>query len=259
MQYLYRYQPFNEKTYRIFTHGEIYFLSPKDLNDPFDCKVDFTFDGCTDDDILKFIEKGLKELNREAEIEKSLRWALSDKIGWQQNAKKQVFEILQPDVDKMGVLCFSEHRDDIIMWSHYSDGHKGFCLEFDKERLEAWKFCRHVDYEKEYLSFKEFDEAFPENEKSLKFLLRKSPHWKYEAEWRTIVNPFSDNQGNRVYKFPAEILTAVIFGCEMMDDDKKKIRDWLKGRKNQIKCYQATKKGNAFGLNINEINCEELK
>ena len=28
----------------------------------------------------------------------------------------------------MGVVCFSESYDNIIMWSHYSDNHKGFCL-----------------------------------------------------------------------------------------------------------------------------------
>jgi hypothetical protein len=37
-----------------------------------------------------------------------------------------------------------------------SDGHKGFCLEFDKEIREAWKFCRSVDYDKEYLSLKNY-------------------------------------------------------------------------------------------------------
>ncbi|MEW6419517.1 MAG: DUF2971 domain-containing protein [Nitrospirota bacterium] len=252
--YLYRYQPFNVQTMKIFTLNEVYFCSPKELNDPFDCKVDFTFDGCTDDDIRKFLEKGLKELNRESEIDKSFEYALNNKTLWQQNAKKQAIEILQPDIDKMGVLCFSEYRDDILMWAHYSDGHKGFCLEFDKVQLKAWKFCRPVNYDEEYLSFKEFNEAFPDNEKSLQqLLLRKSAHWKYEAEWRIIVNPY-DNHGNRSYTFPEEILTGVIFGCNMSDNDKKSIRSCIKGRKNRITFYQAKKKENEFGLDIEEID-----
>ena len=30
---------------------------------------------------------------------------------------------------KPGVCCFSEKVDDLLMWGHYADKHKGFCLE----------------------------------------------------------------------------------------------------------------------------------
>ena len=30
-----------------------------------------------------------------------------------------------------GVCCLSEKHDDVLMWSHYSNGHKGFCLKFE--------------------------------------------------------------------------------------------------------------------------------
>ena len=30
-----------------------------------------------------------------------------------------------------GVLSFSKLRDDILMWAHYGDKHRGLCLEFD--------------------------------------------------------------------------------------------------------------------------------
>lgn len=234
MQYLYRYQSMpndNTSDYmerisrveKILSHSELYFPSPKTFNDPFDSKVDFTFDGCTDDDIQQYLERVLKELHRESEINKNFEYALNNKNLWQQNLKGKAVEILQPDVDKMGILCFSEHCDDILMWSHYSDGHKGFCLEFDRERLEAWKFCRPVDYDQEYLSFKKFIEALPDpdNERSVQLLLRKSEHWIYESEWRIIVNPDNDNSGNWNYKFPEELLTGVIFGCQMTEDKKK--------------------------------------
>lgn len=32
---------------------------------------------------------------------------------------------------KSGVTCFSEERDNIIMWSHDANSHKGICLGFD--------------------------------------------------------------------------------------------------------------------------------
>ena len=30
--------------------------------------------------------------------------------------------------DSIGVSCFSEKPDDMLMWSHYADSHKGFCV-----------------------------------------------------------------------------------------------------------------------------------
>ena len=29
------------------------------------------------------------------------------------------------------ITCFSEIKDDILMWSHYSDSDSGFCVEYD--------------------------------------------------------------------------------------------------------------------------------
>ena len=32
---------------------------------------------------------------------------------------------------KTGILCFSENRDSPVMWAHYGDRYRGFCLGFD--------------------------------------------------------------------------------------------------------------------------------
>jgi len=267
MRYLYRYQRMpkdDEPEYlkrleilrKLFTHNELLFDSPLRFNDPFDCKIDFSFEGCTDKDIRGFIEEKQKYLKRNVDVEKEYEAAIGNKLEWQQNIMKSAIKNLQPDMDKMGILCFSNHRDDILMWSHYSDGHRGFCLEFDKKLLEAWKLCRPIDYDNKYLSFKEFNEAFPDNNEKLiqLLLLRKSEHWIYENEWRIIVKPDNDNSGNRYYTFPEELLTGVIFGCQMTEDKKNLIREYLMNRKNHIQFYEARKKENEFALEINEID-----
>ncbi len=38
---------------------------------------------------------------------------------------------LQKDVDGAGILSLSKVRDDILMWTHYADRHRGLCFEFD--------------------------------------------------------------------------------------------------------------------------------
>jgi len=34
-------------------------------------------------------------------------------------------------LEKYGVLCFSRSWNNVLMWSHYADRHKGICLGFD--------------------------------------------------------------------------------------------------------------------------------
>jgi hypothetical protein len=252
-QHLYRYQPFNEERMRIFTHNELFFCSPKDFNDPFDCKVDFSFEGCGLEDIKKFHEKALKYSTVKPDFNRLEKGEFDQEL-WKQNLKKSALGILQPETDKMGILCLSEKNDDILMWAHYADKHKGFCLQFDKAKLEAWKFCSPIDYEGKFLTFSEFNNAFPENNEKLIYLLllRKSEHWTYESERRIIVNPDDDNSGHRNYSIPEGLLTGVIFGCQMTDDNKKFIENLLGHKKSGIQFYEAKKKSNEYALEIRE-------
>jgi hypothetical protein len=45
-------------------------------------------------------------------------------------SQKQSCEVgYQPS--SVGIYCVSTNYDDVLMWSHYADSHKGICLEFD--------------------------------------------------------------------------------------------------------------------------------
>src|ERR1035441_3397334 len=43
-------------------------------------------------------------------------------------------EVLQEKVGLYyGIICFTERPDSLLMWGHYTDGHRGFVVEFDPE------------------------------------------------------------------------------------------------------------------------------
>lgn len=56
---LYRYRALNQYSLSELIHGEFYFSSPSNFNDPFDCKNMFSFDGATDDHWRIFLDKFL--------------------------------------------------------------------------------------------------------------------------------------------------------------------------------------------------------
>jgi hypothetical protein len=105
------------------------------------------------------------------------------------------------------------------MWSHYSDGHKGLCLEFDTKYFpfEDVSKIHRVIYQNRYpvLSPVAFiiKDFFP-----FEPALTKSRNWKYEKEWRILHQP-----GNIALEYDPRALTAIYFGCSMLDKVKNDI------------------------------------
>jgi len=107
-----------------------------------------------------------------------------------------------------GLLCFSKSWRHPMLWAHYADKHRGFCLGFDvnDEKLG------HVSY---------VNSRFPkpENPKTESFieklLYTKFAHWSYEDEYRLYVALNDQENGLYFVSFSDElILKQVIVGSE---------------------------------------------
>ena len=86
------------------------------------------------------------------------------------------------------VCCFSTSRDEDLMWSHYADGHKGFCIEYDFKSLgvldERVQLLFPVIYQD--LPSIEIDDPKDADESLAMFALTlKEKKWEYEQEWRS--------------------------------------------------------------------------
>ena len=51
-----------------FTHNELYFASPKDVNDPFDCKPPLNFMDCTDEEFMILLDASAKSFFEQCDI-----------------------------------------------------------------------------------------------------------------------------------------------------------------------------------------------
>lgn len=266
MEYLYKYLRFkkvderledwdNKRLEHIFSQNKLHFTSPMDFNDPFDCKMDFTFEGAGDSDYRKLFDGKLKHDypnlsggERKQKVDDLLKEKFHKTDEWKIYHRRMYSKLFEEEAASLGMLCVSENPDDILMWSHYGGGHTGFCLEFNKVVLkEFWGFCEPVEYRKAYLNFREVaDKAL--SLKIHKFLLSKSEHWAYEKEWRVIIN--CENPLNRDQIFPDHLLKGVICGCQMPEYNKDLIHRWIQDRGVRPKLYQASKKEDRYGLKI---------
>jgi hypothetical protein len=243
---IYKYQSFNENTKRNLILNSLWLSKPNNFNDVFDCSSLF----------VSAEKMSVNEWDKLISLQNKI--APNDMyVKLWQNAKnrevikkintERVSEFLLRFRDRIGVACFSEipcysnvNNEDVseknlnpsdfslVMWSHYAEGSKGFCLEFDTRYgiFEKEKVYLHkIDYTREFISVKPSimslepynDVEFKQlNDLCMKSITMKSMGWAYEKEWR-LINP---KKGNHYLKFGDKSLTAVYFGCCMPDDQK---------------------------------------
>ena len=204
---LYNYKRFNEYSLSILKDKTIWFAAAESLNDPFE---------------FGFYCPEMQINGIQIDVDS--------------------FEEAMRTMKQMGVLSLSEINDNILMWSHYSESHTGFCIEFertDSNDLGNWDLCAPVNYDENLPTFKPIELA--DTKTVTQILLTKSDLWVYEKEWRIIAK-----KGNQTYSLPGNI-TGIIFGYKMSSDKRRKIMAILG---DTVIYMQATKSLTKFAVDI---------
>lgn len=228
---------------------EVHFSSPQSFNDPFDCKPRYGENLTRELFIENFIRIGKRKF---LYLKEEMLFSHAE-AAWNKNYTEHgSVEALILSIQKeMGVLlgsaaiyCVSEKNDDILMWGHYADSHRGICLEFDSGSKFLENAMR-VDYE----DTRPVVQVFAHEEKldnMRKSLLVKSEQWKYEKEWRVV--ELSKPVGLR--KIEDKNLTGIIFGSAISESLQNTIRNICKKHPTPINLYKATPDDFEFKLRI---------
>jgi hypothetical protein len=228
--------------------NEIYFASPNSFNDIFDCKPVVTFD-CTDE---QFIEQYIALARKHGSFfsqEKLLhdaREAIGDPYRDLRitSAAIRFQQELALSLHKTGVYCVSERNDDILMWSHYADNHRGVCLEFNGGAAEMID-AQRVIYAEDRPAIDQFRDTTVQ-EKMEKALLTKSSHWSYEKEWRIVHHV----KGVGKVKLESNTLTGLIFGAATSKQTKDDIMLTLANNAISLPLFQAVPDDREFRITI---------
>lgn len=140
-------------------------------------------------------------------------------------------------LDSIGVLCLAEHPDNLLMWAHYGDAHRGFVIEFD-ERSPFFNQQLSPDDELRHLRKVLYSDERPSltlsQVESFAPFLTKGNAWSYEAEWRIMLPLASASRTLEVgseqihlFHFPETSIVRIIFGCRMPEAQKAKIRELI--------------------------------
>lgn len=101
-------------------------------------------------------------------------------------------------VSENRVCCLSESIDEQLMWGHYADGMRGFCLEFDFDTKGFKENFRKVRYSNKYTTYNTWPQIFgfakgsSHDKEIIEELVKthttKPLEWKYEREVRYITD-----------------------------------------------------------------------
>ena len=249
---LFRYRSLRDAaakyTKRIICGNELFFANPLTFNDPFDCRPVFAIKAANSS-IKSYYASVLKRqaphLNRVARRTEAKRVAV-DKDRNLTNPKNLAEFRASYDktiTSRIGMLCLSELADDPLMWSHYSDAHRGVCLAFDW-RDPFFAKAQPVQYQ---VSRPTINPVFHSNDEMLEHaLLTKSSQWNYEREWRIV----HYRAGAGSYPFPPEALVGVILGAQISAADRELVKEWLNLRNSPIKVFEASLSTTEFKVHV---------
>jgi hypothetical protein len=151
---------------------------------------------------------------------------------------EQINELLNKNV---GVLSLCEHADNLLMWAHYGDSHRGFAIEFDTSAAffhqamppahvkassedargfaEEYGRLRRISYQEERPSVVVTDMTFDT-------IMTKGKDWEYEGEWRMLMPlDYADVMAWPVidwpiylFAVPPSAVKTIILGCNANTD-----------------------------------------
>jgi hypothetical protein len=248
---LHKYGRIGDHSESLFSGSHIWMAAPAQLNDPFECRPWFTYQG-TDREILEVIATGFRKQNPSATRKQALA-AAREVYEQRRHLVPGFWESLNGLVIKdlasnIGLYCLSEVPDNILMWSHYGADHKGYCLAFEAtDSTAVFGEAQKVGYAETYPKV-DFFKTSNQEQVELIFLTKFSG-WKYEQEWRIV----DYRAGPGLREYPPELLKGVIFGLRMPETDRDRIRKWVARRKYPVKFAQAVQNDRKFSIEIEEI------
>ena len=216
-EHLFSFRNFNEHTLFDLANNSLSISRPKVMNDPFDTPV--------------------------------IEWGKYQRT---HNLKPHTEQFVK-SFDGFRIRSFSIHENgkhplnNLLMWAHYANGHKGFCIEysFSSEFRKPLISFNHINYatvdvSKDNLSI---TEAFT----------TKSKDWQYENEVRLIsYNSDSNDEHINIPLDDQSSIVAIYFGLNCPEKRIDIIKRLMEGK--NAKLYRMEAKGSSIPYELTPVS-----
>ena len=228
--------------------GTLRATQPSALNDPFECSAQKTF--VEEDRDSKKLAEVLSSINEttpvgETEVKKAkMRWG---SLYWAELLRKQISK-------RFGIVSFTSEARHPLLWAHYTIDGSGVVIGYATSMLEnltqGKERLAQVDYQRQAPPAIMGYEVLGIEENIYRLLLIKSDHWKYEMEWRIIIQlkhtvgtGEKDDKGQPInlVRIPNEAVKKVYYTERTPNHTVKEINKRLGDPNNRFGVTRATK------------------
>ena len=168
--------------------------------------------------------------------------------------KLQIKELpeIKDMINKIKICSLSSEYDNFLMWSHYSNEHKGICIAYDISKIKEYNktILKKVIYTKKIQIYKPYNHIFEnptlnEEKNFISLFYLKHKNWKYEKEYRIIT--YED------YDFINLPIKAIYFGMNADINHINLVKNFIKDK--NIELYKMKpNENNLFELIKDRIN-----
>lgn len=162
------------------------------------------------------------------------------------------------------VLCLSAKSDNLLMWSHYADAHRGIALGIRRVKERFTDTAKPVEYKDArpvFLSAYDRVMRFTGQERPLpktavwELALTKSTCWEYEEEWRCLDDDENDYPLFTDNAIDGSDIESIIFGCQIDEEHKTSIIDLVGKTRvlDHVRLYQSRIDQRSYQLNFHEV------
>ncbi|CDT80658.1 conserved hypothetical protein [Vibrio coralliirubri] len=275
---LYKFRQVDTYSLAGLANNTLWFSNLNDFNDPFEGS--YILDGKISNSARKLLLEHTEPKSKSA-VDREERQKMLAELGITDdgaNKKEFLYKLVSRDFKKALIgtvhdskaVCLSHYDEDPeldplyenLMWSHYANGLRGFCLVFDRESLLTFHYEQELSIrpiEVKYqdtpitLSISDFVRsnmvlnATPSNmiEEVTQTIGTKSSAWAYEKEFRML-----SLEKDNAQPYPPECLAEIVIGEKMPKDQQILVINTAKSANPDIQIKLARLKENTYQLEI---------
>ena len=244
----------NELHLETLTELTIFLSSAHKFNDPFDCKIPLEYLQLATDEELRrnFARKLIMMHGNEKEknnLEEGVEKFMAKKHLTNKEELLQLEENDKKKLNDFGIYSVSAISNNLLLWSHYANSHKGICIGFNAKKLyDNCKFdsLGPVTYFDKYpnMSVLRDNEDLYYNQ-----LYNKSLDWYYEKEFRYV----KINAASTKLKFNPDIVEEIYIGCMASEESINTIKQLREKKYSAARLFICKKSRNGYYLERDEI------
>ena len=251
----------------ILKNLQVKYSSPDLFNDPFDNQFDIQINtGENKEEVKEIYGRIFDSMARAKKVGASPKESFFAAT----TLNKNLISVVKEDSEKTlkifidllrqgnKIFCISENYDNLLMWAHYADEHKGAVIKLKCLHKEDTLLCaaEKVQYSAIMQNPRldelivDFDIDSSANKIFKDCIYTKSRDWQYEQEWRVVLPTQDSSSGHTFINLREEELDSIYLGCKMAESDKQEILGITKTQRKNIRVFQAEKDAKIFKLNF---------